>query len=132
VYPIFHGNIFYLTQHSSLVSIDFALPSQNKIKKIEVRWACRPGHWSFTTAPNPTSKKIFREPLTNLTTVTWWNSVVSKPCVQTRIEVHIQYTTQVFSKRIKVITYFRKLPRMGWNLKEFKPSTMSTIYVATM
>jgi hypothetical protein len=55
---------------------------KQEIERTEVRWACRPENWSFTTATDPASRLIFRQPMVHLTALMRWSTVVLKPHVQ--------------------------------------------------
>lgn len=61
--------------------IDFGLqisPKKN-IERSEVRWTCRPGNGSFTSARHLAARAFFRQPFTNFRTVMWYNTVTLKP-----------------------------------------------------
>jgi hypothetical protein len=61
------------------IDLDFKVSLQQNVERIQVRWACRLGNWSFNSATNPASRIIFGQPLTHFTTVMWWSAVMLKP-----------------------------------------------------
>jgi hypothetical protein len=60
------------------IGVSFQI-SPNKIERIQVRRARRPGLWSFRSATSSASRTIFGQPLTHFMPVMWGRTIVLKP-----------------------------------------------------
>jgi hypothetical protein len=67
----FNGTVrlfYHLYWHRPL----FSNIHTEEAERIQVKWACRPGNWRFTSSINLASSVVLAQRLTHFTTAVWW------------------------------------------------------------